>query len=158
LDCRLKSREEGSPHILTVTDYGREMPDTEHVFDLYWRGDDSEQGLGIGLHLARQIALAHGGSIYHESAKMSDYNVPLIEPYLNAPFHFSGETEGLRHALRVELNRLEESRQYNEIVARAENGDPKYAPSMGALAHEIKQPTYRVTAIVEIPRDGGKGQ
>jgi phage host-nuclease inhibitor protein Gam len=56
------------------------------------------------------------------------------------------------------MNRLEESRQYNEIVARAEKGDPKYAPSIRALADEIKRPTYRVTAMVEIPRDGGKGK
>jgi signal transduction histidine kinase len=158
LDCRLKSRRKGSPHILTVTDYGPEMPNTEQVFDLYWRRDDSEQGLGIGLHLARQIALAHGGTISHESAKVSDYNVPLIEPYLKAPFHFPREPARLHDALRDELNRLKESRQHNEIVARTEKGDSKYAPSIRALADEIKRRTYRVTVMVEIPRDGGKGK
>jgi signal transduction histidine kinase len=155
LDCRLKSREKGSPHVFTVTDYGREMPNTEQIFDLYWRGHDSEEGLGIGLHVARRIALAHGGSICFESLKVSDYNVPLIEPYLRPHFHFSGEPAGLRDALRDELNRLDESRGYNEIIARTEQGDPKYAPSIHALADEIKRPTYRVTVMVEIPRAGG---
>ena len=158
LDCSLKSHEKGSPHILTVTDYGREMPDTGHVFDLYWRGTDSEQGLGIGLYLARQIAFAHGGSICHESVRVSDYNVPLIGPYLNTRSHISNEPPGLRDALRDELSRLEESRAYNEILARTEQGHPKYAPSYYAVINEIKQSTHRVTVTVQIPREGGKNQ
>jgi signal transduction histidine kinase len=155
LDCKLESRQPGSLHLLTVTNFGRKMPDTDRVYDLYWRGDDSEPGFGIGLHLARQIARAHGGSISHESVKVSDYNVPLIEPFLKPSFRFAGQPSGLRERLCQEWDSLQGNKLDNEVVAKNDKGGPKYSPTLGALGGEIRQPTYRVTVSVRIPREGG---
>jgi signal transduction histidine kinase len=51
---------------VTVSDTGRGMSPNElaHVFELFERGQaPSEQGLGIGLAVARQLVEMHGGSI-----------------------------------------------------------------------------------------------
>jgi sigma-B regulation protein RsbU (phosphoserine phosphatase) len=52
---------------LSVANAGEPIPDTamEKLFEPFFRGDvrDSRQGLGLGLHIASQIAQAHGGRI-----------------------------------------------------------------------------------------------
>lgn len=50
---------------LTVRDHGPGVPaaDRERIFRPYERGAGTASGLGLGLHLARRIAEAHGGSI-----------------------------------------------------------------------------------------------
>lgn len=49
---------------LAVVNYGKPISDKamEHLFEPYTRGDrPSQQGLGLGLYIASQIAKAHGG-------------------------------------------------------------------------------------------------
>lgn len=48
-----------------VTDHGLGIPasEQEHIFERFWRGDESPSRTGLGLAIARQIALAHGGDI-----------------------------------------------------------------------------------------------
>ncbi len=52
---------------LWVANAGNPIPETamERLFEPFFRGDvrDSRQGLGLGLHIASQIAQAHGGRI-----------------------------------------------------------------------------------------------
>jgi signal transduction histidine kinase len=51
---------------LAVTNYGRPISDKamESLFKPYMRGDrPSQQGLGLGLYIASQIAQAHGGTL-----------------------------------------------------------------------------------------------
>jgi signal transduction histidine kinase len=59
--------EEGDAAILTVADDGVGMSADEvaHVFDRFWRSDDSRErvGSGLGLAIARAVVEAHGGSI-----------------------------------------------------------------------------------------------
>jgi signal transduction histidine kinase len=51
----------------TVQDNGSGIPceDRDRLFDAYTRGNDSQytSGLGLGLHVCRQIVVAHGGKI-----------------------------------------------------------------------------------------------
>lgn len=65
-------REEGATVCITIHDDGPGIlpEDQERIFDQYDRGaEEKGEGLGLGLFIARQIVLAHGGTISLESAK-----------------------------------------------------------------------------------------
>ncbi|MEW5850227.1 MAG: PAS domain S-box protein [Myxococcota bacterium] len=56
---------------LTVTDTGPGIPADEvpHIFERFWRNRrHGEPGVGLGLSIARGIALAHGGRIWVDTA------------------------------------------------------------------------------------------
>ncbi len=59
----------GSEAVLTVADNGLGIPSSElpQIFDVFMRGTSSQQhapgGLGLGLHVARELVRAHGGRI-----------------------------------------------------------------------------------------------
>jgi signal transduction histidine kinase len=55
---------ETEAHVV-VTDHGRGIPpgDLERVFERFWHGREDEHGTGLGLPIARQVALAHGGTL-----------------------------------------------------------------------------------------------
>jgi signal transduction histidine kinase len=55
----------GSAAKVSVTDHGPGIPrdDQAHVFERFWRGRHDSHGSGLGLPIARQIALAHGGDV-----------------------------------------------------------------------------------------------
>ncbi|NDL60389.1 hypothetical protein F7O44_25255 [Phytoactinopolyspora sp. XMNu-373] len=48
-----------------VTDHGPGIPEDERerVFQRFWRGADDGEGAGLGLPIAHQIGVAHGGGI-----------------------------------------------------------------------------------------------
>lgn len=50
---------------VAVTDHGPGVPADEqaHIFERFWRGRPDTHGTGLGLPIARQIALAHGGGL-----------------------------------------------------------------------------------------------
>jgi signal transduction histidine kinase len=70
LGKRIAVRQRGGR--VEVRDYGPGVPDRERerIFEKLRRGraqqDGHVPGLGLGLHLAREIARAHGGSLRHE--------------------------------------------------------------------------------------------
>jgi signal transduction histidine kinase len=147
LDCHWQPGE--TSHTLTVTDYGREMPPGESWYDLFEKGVETEAGLGIGLFLARQIALSHGGKISHKSNSISDFNVPLIEPYLNT--EFPDKELALCRKLQEELVRFKKNNiRLPDIVAMGKTR-AIYEPSEDAIATEISWPTFKVTISVTIP-------
>jgi signal transduction histidine kinase len=55
----------GSEVRLAVTDRGPGIPadQQEHVFERFWQGQADTPGIGLGLPIARQVALAHGGNL-----------------------------------------------------------------------------------------------
>lgn len=151
MDCTRDSGDEMAPHILTITNYGMEIVDTEDVYEIYYRGENmsgESHGLGIGLYVARQIARAHGGDVTHHCEKISDYNVPLIESFLKLAT-LSGE---LRAAFEHELERLNELDEYYNIVALESRHKLKYSePSKHELTHMILEKTYKTVFSVTIP-------
>lgn len=48
---------------------GIPAPDRERVFEKFYRGSMSSRGLGLGLSIARDLVLAHGGTIRVEDAQ-----------------------------------------------------------------------------------------
>jgi signal transduction histidine kinase len=55
----------GPAATITVTDHGPGIPpDQQHrVFERFWRGRPNTPGTGLGLPIAHQVALAHGGDL-----------------------------------------------------------------------------------------------
>lgn len=53
------------PTAVVVTDHGPGIPSDEqaHIFERFWRGRADTHGTGLGLPIANQIALAHGGAL-----------------------------------------------------------------------------------------------
>jgi hypothetical protein len=100
--------------------------------------------------VAQRIALSHGGSISHKSEKISDYNVPLIKPYLE--IDFEGKDIKLIPKLVDELKRLQDMRIYNDIVALEQDGRLKYGkPTHAELTNSIFSNTWKVTFEVILP-------
>jgi sigma-B regulation protein RsbU (phosphoserine phosphatase) len=64
---RVGASTEGGVFELWVANAGNPIPQLamDKLFEPFFRGDvrDSRQGLGLGLHIASQIAQAHGGTI-----------------------------------------------------------------------------------------------
>jgi signal transduction histidine kinase len=57
--------------VLTVSDTGRGISAEvlPHIFEPFMRGEDApEEGLGVGLAIARQFVELHGGTIFASSA------------------------------------------------------------------------------------------
>ncbi|GAA3392311.1 HAMP domain-containing sensor histidine kinase [Cryptosporangium minutisporangium] len=54
---------------VVVTDHGPGIPADQksRVFERFWRGHRDPAGAGLGLPIARQVALAHGGSLSLQS-------------------------------------------------------------------------------------------
>jgi signal transduction histidine kinase len=80
--------ENGSPErvAFAVIDKGIGMSpeDLEHAFTPFWRADGSRTrktgGVGLGLALARRIALAHGGDVTLSSTKNQGTTATLVTP------------------------------------------------------------------------------
>jgi PAS domain S-box-containing protein len=84
----VEARGSGTQVIFTVADQGEGIPPEEiaRVFDRYYRtvGKRKAGGLGLGLHITRQLVEAHGGRIWVES-----------EPGRGSRFSFSLPTAGM---------------------------------------------------------------
>ncbi|KAA3643202.1 MAG: HAMP domain-containing protein [Chloroflexi bacterium] len=67
----LQAAKENGAVMLEVVDTGEGIPEEElpYIFNRFWRGDKSRggEGHGLGLAIARQLVLAHGGAIEVES-------------------------------------------------------------------------------------------
>jgi phosphoserine phosphatase RsbU/P len=84
---RVGAKTEDSQFILWVANGGEPIPAAamKRLFEPFFRGDvrDSRQGLGLGLHIASQIAQAHGGRIDVTSTAEETrfvFTMPLARP------------------------------------------------------------------------------
>jgi signal transduction histidine kinase len=63
----ISTRQDGAHAVLEVADTGVGIPPDElpRIFDRFWRGQAAAQtsGSGIGLAIAAELALAHGGTL-----------------------------------------------------------------------------------------------
>ncbi len=155
IDCKKSDLGRKSPHILTVIDYGREFK-CRNLFAPYTRGENVEgiEGIGIGMYNAKRIADAHDAQFTYQCERISDFNVPLMEPYVKR--QFDGKDELLTGKLRQELARLEKSGQYEGIVnpSKFVPGLSLYQTEEYELARLIMKPTWKVTFRVILPAKG----
>jgi sigma-B regulation protein RsbU (phosphoserine phosphatase) len=82
---RVGAKTEGDEFELWVANAGEPVPAAamQKLFEPFFRGDvrDSRQGLGLGLHIASQIAKAHGGRIEVTSTRDETrfvFTMPLV--------------------------------------------------------------------------------
>jgi two-component system sensor histidine kinase GlrK len=73
---------EGSLAVLDVADQGRGVPETDRqrIFEPFYRSSNSKDvvGIGLGLAIAREFAVAHGGSLeIVDSAAGAHFRVSL---------------------------------------------------------------------------------
>jgi PAS domain S-box-containing protein len=75
--------------LIEVSDRGPGIPPEElpHIFERFYRGEDSseERGAGLGLAIAKSIAEAHGGSLEIESHPGGGTRVSLRLPLFDGP-------------------------------------------------------------------------
>jgi sigma-B regulation protein RsbU (phosphoserine phosphatase) len=73
MPVKLKAMVTGDTFVLSVVNRGTPIPQStiEKLFQPFFRGGtgDSPQGLGLGLHIASEIAKAHGGTLTVSSTK-----------------------------------------------------------------------------------------
>ena len=85
MPVRVGARTEGDKFRIWIANAGEAIPEAamQRLFEPFFRGDvrDSRQGLGLGLHIASQIAQAHGGRIEVTSTPEETrfvFTMPLI--------------------------------------------------------------------------------
>jgi signal transduction histidine kinase len=82
IDISIDERDHNA--ILAVSDRGPGIPPAEiqHVFDRYWTGRARKGGAGLGLAIAKGIALAHGGTIqvFSQPNEGARFEVALAMP------------------------------------------------------------------------------
>jgi hypothetical protein len=155
IDFRRTGVDWQSPYILSVTDFGGiEIEDREKIFELFERGENVKgiEGFGIGLYVAKKMAIAHGGKISVICNKISNYNIPLMESFLtrSASKKGEGQDKNLIDNVQRDYENLKQSGDFNRIIATNQN-KPCYIPTRKTVEMFISKATYNVTFEVEIP-------
>ncbi len=89
IDCA-RPTEDSARRSLTITSFGKEMDNNESPYKLFSRGYDSYDnaagGVGVGLYVVKESAHRLGGDVSHKCIKISAYNIPMMEAYINLPY------------------------------------------------------------------------
>jgi hypothetical protein len=135
--------------IITVKDYGKKITNDQVLpYKLYYRDDNETEGSGIGLYLTKRVAKMMSVKISHECKFVSEYNVPLLEPYLKLP-QDEKRTEISDEAIMSEIIRLKELKLYDSILYKNTKYEPRL-PQMKEILADIKRPTYEVIFSIKL--------
>jgi hypothetical protein len=147
IDCKIIPKNP-SKQCLSVTDYGYGIEEGDAPYQLYYRGsnliDRSTEGSGIGLYVAREVAKLLDISLTHRSPeKISEYNIPLMQPYLSLPV----ENSNLYTTIKKEYEVLEKNGILMKVVSKKR---VFHLLTIKQILKEITLPTYKVTFEVVI--------
>lgn len=141
--------------ILTIRDYGSEISSSNEIYRLYYRGpsvEHAETGSGIGLFISKRISEIMGVKLYHQCSHISDYNVPLLERYLEIYDEYEGiykSTAPTPECIMNEIARLQMIKKYNHIVNKNLPQDENKLCN-DEVVSRITKPTYEVSFIIEL--------
>jgi len=158
-----------SPVQFSVSDFGIGITDNqEDPYKLFYReglnaGETTardEDSTGIGLYLAQQIATKRLGTrIKHECTLISDFCVPLLQPYLEIPL--SLRDPEVTKQVEAELQRLRDEGVYDRIISKSFMSGKRYPAQTKVIEaivsnHDVctskkeKYKTYEVVFSFEI--------
>jgi len=133
--------------IITVDDYGVRIEESEKPYELFYRGTESafsDNGIGLGLFVAKKSIEKLGGQIRHKCKLVSKFYVPYIIEYIN---RISDSADGvLLHTLHIELANLKGNGLFERIISQQNSMDV----TDEELRSNIYIPTYETTFEVII--------
>jgi signal transduction histidine kinase len=82
---RLELHQDGGNYLVKVMDQGKgiDQEDLDKIFDVFYKGDETSDGFGVGLYLVKEIVGKHNGLIEIESKPGKGTQVSIQLP----PYH-----------------------------------------------------------------------
>ena len=151
----LIAEEKHHTKILTIRNFGSEVSAGDEIYRLYYRGpsvEHAETGSGIGLFISKRISEIMGVKLWHQCRRISDYNVPLMEHYLEICNGYNGTYKNKApsaECIANEIIRLKKNKKYNQIV----NNNPQKKELIlceDEIVSRITKATYEVSFILEL--------
>jgi len=147
--------------VISVTNFSFEIPEKERgkLFDMAYRMEKAiehyPEGSGIGLWLAKEVMDHIGGKVrLCKPEKISEYNVPLLNAYVNNLALYPNITSVTLKEAKEEYNRLKSEYIHDRSGKRMNAlalivSDAKYDFKEREIEREIKTPTYAIKFEVE---------
>jgi signal transduction histidine kinase len=150
IDCK-KDSPDALFQSLTITDFGGAIEENEKPYALYYRKNDPRmtvEGSGIGLYLIKKICSFLGFKVTHTSKELSEFNIPLIDQYINRNFLIYTKDAILEQKLKDARKQIGEI-ELERIVCRSRTGVLREKQ----IIDQINIPTHEVSFTIEIPDD-----
>jgi hypothetical protein len=151
MDCKRSMDSKEDKQILSITDYGVGFDKDEDIYALYYRSPNIKQvvdGSGIGLFIVKRISELLGFEVRHRCEHISDYNVGLINAYLERVFVIYSKDTELNERLKQEKKDL--SNKNYPMYLMTNNMVPKVKLEEKEIIDMILMKTYKVTFEVII--------
>ena len=132
---------------IQIVSYGMEIQKDDNIYELFVRGNNAKsfKGTGIGMYVVKKICEVHGGTISHESCKLSDYNIPVLFNYKRKTHLAKKMSLSEIEKIKIEVLALPDSIE-KEVV----NSD-KFIRFAHVFKSRIFNPTYRNSFFITIP-------
>ena len=140
--------------IISVVSYGAQIPDTDIIFDLYYRAESSlkVEGMGIGLFLVKKLCNLMGYEIKCVSSWRDNYNIAVKYYYAKQNSKYADD-QSLDPATIQLLNRniSKENLKVINIPENPPTSPVKWIILYGELKELINIPVYRNEFQITIP-------
>jgi len=158
LDCK-RPHDQSYFYSLTVTNYGPAIELGEKPYELYYRGKQLEasntiDGDGIGLYVVKAIASLLDLPIEpHLCFLISDYNLPLVQWYLEEDFDEAKypDSQAKKIELEQHIERMHGEIDPRGVINRTNTCITRPDLSQKYLTERINRKTYCVQFKVQIP-------
>ena len=134
--------------IVKVINYGEKIEEGKRIYQLFERSNDKTKGMGLGLFVVHKICMAFGGSVDHESVKLSSFNIAALRCY-----KYSETKKSLLRLVDEELKfriHLEAKRLKPKNIDEVTNNN-YFIKGPTDFKDSISSPTFRNTFTMTIP-------